>query len=149
MSILLGFVDFMSNILEDLVPGFIILLDKISTYIPLNKYNIFYYCLWAVRFATFTYIFVRMAYMLFSQNKYTYQDYVPIRLLLSVINMVLALFILTKFKDTLKFITTSSTPELIQRVDKIIESVPQIPTQIANNILDGANKTIVGTNDEK
>lgn len=135
MSVIATFMDFSLNILEDLVPGFIILLDKISVYIPLNKYNIFYYFLWVVRFVTFTYIFVRMAYLLFAKNKYTYRDYVPIRLVLSVINMVLAFFILTKFKDTLKLITTSSSPELIERVDELVNKAGSTPTQIVNTIL--------------
>lgn len=135
MSALASFTDFTLNILEELVPGFIILLDKVSLYISIDRYNLLYYFFWVVRFVTFTYIFVRMTYLLFIKNEKTYVEYVPIRLLISVINMVLAIFILTKFKDTLKLISTRSSPEIIGQLETIVQNVGKFsPDQVVNKI---------------
>lgn len=135
MSALASFTDFTLNILEELVPGFIILLDKVSLYISIDRYNLLYYFFWVVRFVTFTYIFVRMTYLLFIKNEKTYVEYVPMRLLISVINMVLAIFILTKFKDTLKLISTRSAPEIIGQLETIVQNAEKFsPDQVVNKI---------------
>lgn len=135
MSALASFTDFTLNILEELVPGFIILLDKVSLYISIDRYNLLYYFFWVVRFVTFTYIFVRMTYLLFIKNEKTYVEYVPMRLLISVINMVLAIFILTKFKDTLKLISTRSAPEIIGQLETIVQNAENFsPDQVVNKI---------------